>query len=145
MLPDAFMAADGLLQTALGVFDEFGIFPAVIHAELRRDLPFLATTRILTAAVDAGLGRETAHELIKEHAVAAALDRREVDGGHGLIERLDHDPKVPLDAATLHELLAQPEDFVGTAVEQVARICARAADVIGRHPLAAVAAPEVRV
>ena len=41
MLPDAFMAADGLIQTALSVFDEFGVFPAVVEAELRRDLPSL--------------------------------------------------------------------------------------------------------
>ncbi|MEZ5168485.1 MAG: hypothetical protein R2695_19160 [Acidimicrobiales bacterium] len=83
VLPDAFFAADGLLQTALVVFDELGFFPAMIDAELSRDLPFLATTRILTAAVDRGLGRETAHELVKDHAVAAALDRRSAPARSG--------------------------------------------------------------
>lgn len=145
MLPDAFMAADGLIQTALSVFDEFGVFPAVVQAELQRDLPFLATTRILTAAVEAGLGREAAHELVKEHAVAAALDRRDGGTTAGLVERLDADPLVPLDAAAIHELLARPETFTGTAVEQVARVCARAKDVMARHPEAAAAVPEVRV
>ena len=62
-LPDAFFAIDGLFETFLTVLDEFGAFPAVIEAELRRYLPFLATTKILMAAVRAGVGRETAHEV----------------------------------------------------------------------------------
>ena len=76
-LPDAFFALDGQTETFLTVLDEFGAYPAVIQRELDRYLPFLATTRILIAAVRAGVGRETAHEVIKEHAVAVALAMRE--------------------------------------------------------------------
>ena len=76
-LPDAFFATDGLFQTFLTVLDEFGAFPAVIQRELDRYLPFLATTKVLMAAVRAGVGREAAHEAIKEHAVAVALEMRQ--------------------------------------------------------------------
>jgi adenylosuccinate lyase len=76
-LPDAFFATDGLFQTFLTVLDEFGAYPAVIARELDRFLPFLATTKILVAAVRKGVGREVAHEVIKEHAVAVALAMRE--------------------------------------------------------------------
>ena len=76
-LPDAFFAADGLFQTFLTVLDEFGAFPAVIQRELDRYLPFLATTKVLMAAVRNGVGRETAHEAIKEAAVGVALDMRQ--------------------------------------------------------------------
>ena len=76
-LPDAFFATDGLFQTFLTVLDEFGAFPAVIQRELDRYLPFLATTKVLIAAVRAGVGREAAHEAIKEHAVAVALEMRQ--------------------------------------------------------------------
>ena len=145
MLPDAFMAADGLIQTALSVFDEFGVFPAVVEAELRRDLPFLATTRILTAAVEGGLGREAAHELVKEHAVAAALDRRDGGTQATLVERLVADPMLPLDQARLDALLAQPEDFTGTAIAQVERVVARAREILAEFPDAAAADAEVRV
>src|SRR5690606_904674 len=68
-LPDAFYAIDGLFETFLTVLADFGAYPAVIEAELARNLPFLATTRVLMAAVDAGVGREQAHEIIKGHAV----------------------------------------------------------------------------
>ena len=145
MLPDAFMAADGLIQTALSVFDEFGVFPAVVEAELRRDLPFLATTRILTAAVDGGLGREAAHELVKEHAVAAALDRREGGEYASLVERLADDSLMPLDRDEIEALLANPQEFTGTAIAQVGRVVARANAVLAVHPEAASAAAEVRV
>ena len=76
-LPDSFFAVDGQIETMLTVLDEFGAYPAVIQRELDRYLPFLATTKVLMAAVRAGVGRETAHEVIKEHAVAAALAMRE--------------------------------------------------------------------
>jgi adenylosuccinate lyase len=76
-LPDAFFAADGLFETFLTILDEFGAFPAVIENELHRTLPFLATTKILMASVRHGVGREIAHEAIKEHAVAAALAMRD--------------------------------------------------------------------
>ncbi|MDT7657454.1 MAG: adenylosuccinate lyase, partial [Pseudonocardiales bacterium] len=58
LLPDAFLAAEGALLTTLAVLDGFGAYPAVIEAELRTYLPFLATTRFLVAAVKAGTGRE---------------------------------------------------------------------------------------
>jgi adenylosuccinate lyase len=145
MLPDAFLATDGLLQTALVVFEELGVFPAVIEAELARDLPFLATTRVLTASVERGLGREQAHELVKEHAVAAALDRREMSGAPGLVERLAADDRIPLDRADIDALLADPTEFTGTAVDQVHRIVARVDKIVAQHPAAAAATSEVRV
>ena len=55
-LPDAFFAADGLFETFLTVLDEFGAYPAVARRELDRYLPFLATTKVLMAAVRAGVG-----------------------------------------------------------------------------------------
>ena len=91
-LPDAFFAIDGLLETFLTVLDEFGAYPAVVERELDRYLPFLATTRVLIAAVRAGVGRETAHEAIKENAVAVALAMREQGADNDLLDRLAADP-----------------------------------------------------
>ena len=98
-LPDAFFALDGLLETTLTVLDDFGAFPAVIARELDRYLPFLATTKVLMAAVRAGTGREQAHEAIKEHAVRVALDMREQGAAdNDLLARLAADPRLGLDA-----------------------------------------------
>ena len=137
-LPDAFLAADGLFQTFLAVLDDFGAYPAVIERELDRYLPFLTTTKVLMGAVRAGVGREVAHEVIKEHAVAVALAMREQGAaGNDLFDRLAADDRLPLDRAALDRLVGAPLDFVGTAVAQVESFVDQVAAVIERHPDAA--------
>ena len=76
MLPDAFLAMDGLLETLLTVLNQMDVFEPVVMQELERYLPFLLTTTVLMEAVNNGAGRETAHEAIKEHAIAVASDLR---------------------------------------------------------------------
>src|SRR5687768_8810123 len=95
-LPDAFFATDGLFQTFLTVLDEFGAFPAVIQRELDRYLPFLTTTKVLMAAVRNGVGREAAHEAIKDAAVGTALDMRRGQAVNDVFERLAADPRLGL-------------------------------------------------
>ncbi len=142
MLPDAFFAIDGLFETFLTVLDDLGVYPAVVAAELERYLPFLATTRILMAAVKAGVGRETAHEAIKEHAVAVALAMRESgQRDNDLLDRLAADERLPLDRTALGELLADPTAFVGAASTQVDRFAARVETLVAAHPTAAAYAP----
>jgi len=136
-LPDAFFALDGQIETFLTVLDEFGAYPAVIQRELDRYLPFLATTRILIAAVRAGVGRETAHEVIKEHAVAVALAMREKGSEPDLLDRLAADPRLPLDRAALDAALADKEAFTGAAGAQVDAVVAAVEELVSRYPDAA--------
>ena len=136
-LPDAFFAIDGQIETFLTVLDEFGAYPAVIQRELDRYLPFLATTRILIAAVRAGVGRETAHEVIKEHAVAVALAMREKGVEPDLLDRLAADPRLPLDRAALDAALADKEAFTGAAGDQVDAVVAAVDELVATYPEAA--------
>jgi adenylosuccinate lyase len=125
VLPDAFFAIDGLFQTLLHVLADLGAYPAVIERELQRYLPFLATTKVLMLAVQAGVGRETAHEAIKQHAVEVALAMRERGPGadsskrdNDLIARLAGDPRLGLELPVLERALLQPISFTGAAFEQ---------------------------
>ena len=137
-LPDAFLAVDGLFETFLTVLDDFGAYPAVIEHELDRYLPFLATTKVLVAAVRHGVGREQAHEVIKEHAVAAALRLREEGAEENdLIARLAADPRLGLDAGELAGLLSDPLDFVGAAPRQVATVVREIERLVALDPDAA--------
>jgi adenylosuccinate lyase len=141
-LPDAFFAADGLFQTFLTVLDEFGAYPAVIARELDRYLPFLATTKILVAAVRRGVGREVAHEVIKEHAIGVALAMREKGAAdNDLFDRLAADERLGLGRAEIEALVADRAAFTGAASAQVAAIARRVATVVARHPAAAVYRP----
>ena len=141
-LPDAFFAFDGLLETFLTVLDEFGAFPAVVARELDRYLPFLATTKVLMGAVRAGVGREVAHEAIKEHAVASALAMRERGSERNeLLDRLAADERIPLDRAELDALMADRLSFTGAAADQVAKVARRVEDIVKAHPRAAAYRP----
>jgi adenylosuccinate lyase len=137
-LPDAFLAADGLFQTFLAVLRDFGAHPAVIQRELDRYLPFLTTTKVLMGAVRAGVGREIAHEAIKEHAVAVALSMRESGAAdNDLLDRLAGDERLGLSRAEVEALVGEPLSFVGNAPAQVEAFVSQVADVVARHPDAA--------
>nr|WP_205266861.1 adenylosuccinate lyase [Mycolicibacterium sphagni] len=140
-LPDAFFAIDGQIETFLTVLDEFGAYPAVIQRELDRYLPFLATTKVLIAAVRAGVGRETAHEVIKEHAVAVALAMREKGLEPDLLDRLAADERLPLDRAALDAALADKQAFTGAASSQVDQVVAAVEELVSAYPDAAKYAP----
>ena len=132
-LPDAFLAIDGLLQTFLSVLEDFGAYPKVIERELNHYLPFLSTTRILTAATQAGMGREEAHEAIKAHAVSAALDlRNNNEGENTLLQRIADDPEIPLSFDELKSAIATSD--IGRTDQQIKAVNQIIQQVIERHP-----------
>jgi adenylosuccinate lyase len=140
-LPDAFFACDGLFQTFLTVLDEFGVFPAVVQRELDRYLPFLSTTKVLMAAVRNGVGREVAHEAIKDAAVGVALAMRQGQAENDVFDRLAADDRLGLTEGQLASLVADPLTFTGAARDQVQAVVRRVAEVVAAHPEAAAYSP----
>ena len=142
-LPDSFLAIDGQLETFLTVLNDYGAYPAVIDRELRRYLPFLGTTKILVAAVKAGVGRETAHEVIKEHAVAAALKMRESGSeDNDLLVRLANDTRIPMDSEALSAAIGDPNLFIGNAPMQVRQVVDKIDAISKQYPDASCYQPE---
>ncbi|MFK0202448.1 adenylosuccinate lyase [Streptomyces lavendulae] len=146
-LPGAFFAYDGLVESILTVLDEFHPFPKMIDRELEQNIPFLATTKILMAAVQAGAGRETAHQAIKEAAVSSALALREaaVEPGDlldGFTRALAADPRLPLAMDELNGLLDDRRSFTGAADRQVQDVLRSLENVIARYPRGAHYEPE---
>jgi len=134
-LPDAFFAADGVFETALTVLGEFGAFPAVIARELDNYLPLLATTKLLTTAVRHGVGREQAHAVIREQAVAVTLAMREGSAtGTDLLDRLAADDRLGLSRGDIDSALAEPLSFTGAAGAQVEAVVARIEQLATRYP-----------
>jgi len=141
-LPDACYAIDGLYETFLVVLSDFGAFPAVIEAELAKYLPFLTTSKVLMAAVRKGVGREQAHEAIKEHAVAVALEMRETArADNDLVARLAGDARLGLTREELDGLVSEPLALTGAAQDQVRTISARVAELAALYPDAATYVP----
>ncbi len=142
MLPDAFLAMDGLMETLLTVLDQMEVFEAVVEQELLRYLPFLLTTTVLMEAVKHGAGREAAHEAIKEHAVAAIHDLRAGRiAQNDLLSRLAADPRLGLSKAELDNVLAHGRANSGDAGAQVDFFAGRVAELAAKNPEAAQYAP----
>ncbi len=138
MLPDAFYAIDGLYETFLTILGQMDAYPAVIEKENTHYLPFLLTTTIMMEAVKAGVGRETAHEAIKEHAVATVHDLRNGKASeNNLLKRLEEDARLPLNAESLSQILAQGRDNVGQAKVQIAHFDEQINALKATHPEAA--------
>lgn len=135
VMPDSFYAADGLFETFLTVLNQMGVYEAVVAAELRRYLPFLMTTTILMEAVKRGIGRETAHEVIKEHAVAVSNDLR---AGkimeNNLLDRLAEDGRLGIDRADLQRIFDSNSSATGMADAQVEAFRSMVKEVTDRFP-----------
>jgi adenylosuccinate lyase len=134
-IQDAFLAVDGLFRTFLSVLDGLAVDRAAIANELRSQLPYLATTKILLALVAAGLGREQAHAVVRAHALASRGD------GHAFMRLLEEDPDVPLDRAALEEAIADPMDLVGNAQMQIRNVVGQVNALVDAHPQAATYQP----
>ena len=118
-LPEAFLAADGLLETILDLVDGLVVYPKVIERNISRELPFMATENILMAMVRKGGDRQVVHELIRKHSRAAARRVKEEGLDNDLIDRLRADPAFALIHADL-DRLTDPRAFIGRAPQQVA-------------------------
>lgn len=134
-LPDAFFAIDGLFETFITVLEQMEIYPAMIEAENRQYFPYLITTAVLMEAVKAGVGRETAHELIKRHALDTVREWRSGSlQENNLIERLAGDSKLGLSRERLEGILEEARSSVGAARDQVGRLRKRCAPFFERYP-----------
>jgi adenylosuccinate lyase len=132
-ISDAFFALDAIIETTLTVLNEFGIFAGNIKREIEEQLPFLATTKILMAAVKAGSGRESTHEALKELSTKALIAKRE-GNPYSLIAAIAEDPRIPLDSSALEKLVSNPSEFIGDATSQTEKVVARIGAAIKPFP-----------
>jgi len=120
MLPDAFLAIDGLLETLLTILNQMDVYEKLIEAENQHYMPFLLTTTVLMAAVKSGVGREQAHGIIKRHALETVNDFRNGKiTENNLLQRLAGESELGLDENTLKSIVDNANDKTGLACEQI--------------------------
>jgi adenylosuccinate lyase len=135
VLPDAFFAVDGMLNTWRAVLEQLVVYPAMIEQELEQFAPFLMTTTLMMEAVKKGLGRETAHHLIKKHAVDEIQNRRErAVLENQLLERLDREAEFPLGLDELKAIVARIHQQTGSAGAQVQRFIEQTRELEAAFP-----------
>jgi len=123
-LAEAFLTADGVLETLLNVSRGLVVYPKVIRARLDSELPFMATENILMALVRKGGDRQELHEAIRVHSQKAAHTVKAEGKENDLIERIKSDAVFAPIWDELDSLL-DPHTFVGRAPEQVLRFLSR--------------------
>lgn len=116
VIPEAFLAADGILEILINVVSGLVVYPKVIASHVQAELPFMAAENILMAAVKAGGNRQELHEKIRLHSHAAAAQVKQFGKPNDLISRLMADmdfQKVDF------EKILKPENYIGRAPKQV--------------------------
>lgn len=144
-IAEGFLAADAILDLYLNITDGLVVYPKVIEADLRKELPFMATENIMMDAVKAGGDRQELHEAIRVHSMAAARQVKEFGLENDLLERIANDDRFPL---TLEDLQARmnPSLYVGRAPEQTVEFFSNVVDpILEKHPEAAALTAEINV
>ena len=116
-IPEAFLAVDGILALYRNVISGLTVYPKVMEKHLNEELPFMATENILMHCVKMGGDRQTLHEAIRRHSVAAGKAVKQEGLPNDLLDRIANDPVFGLDRAAIDEILKH-SNFVGRAVEQ---------------------------
>jgi len=123
-IPQAFLLTDAILKLFINITSDMVVFPAQIKKHIMAELPFMATEKILMAAVEKGESRQEMHEVVKEHSFAAGRVVKDEGGGNDLLERLADDSRVPFSLAEINEMISDYNQFTGRAAEQTAEYLA---------------------
>ena len=113
-VPEAFLAVDGILELYMNVAEGLVVYPKVIEARLRSELPFMATEMILMDAVQAGGDRQELHERIRVHSMEAGKRVKEEGAENDLLDRIAEDPAFGMSREQLGSIM-DPANFVGAA------------------------------
>lgn len=117
-IPEAFLATDGILNLYINVARGMRVYPAVMEAHLRAEMPFMASENILMYCVKhKNADRQTLHEAIRQHSVAAAEQVKLYGRENDLLERIMADTRFGLSREEL-ERLSDPAAFTGMAQRQ---------------------------
>ena len=116
-IPEAFLATDGILTLYINVISGLKVYPKVLEKQLNEELPFMATEDILMYCVKNGGDRQTLHEAIRRHAVAAGLAVKEEGADNDLLARIAADPAFNITRGEIDRLL-RTDNFTGMAQEQ---------------------------
>lgn len=117
-VPEAFLATDAILNLYINIAGGMKIYPAVVKKHLDAELPFMATENVLMYCVKhKGADRQSLHEAIRRHSVAAAQQIKEYGADNDLLERIAADAAFALSEEELQKL-TDPAGFTGMAEQQ---------------------------
>jgi adenylosuccinate lyase len=116
LIPEAFLATDGMLQIVVHVAGGLVVNRTVIAGRVAAELPFIATEEIMLAAAAKGGDRQALHERLRRHANAAGVEIKQRGRPNDLLKRIAADPAF---AGVRLDAILDPRRHVGLAPQQV--------------------------
>lgn len=144
VIPESFLATDAILVLLMNIAAALEVHPARIRARVAEELPFMATEELIVRAVEDGMSRQDAHEVIRQHSIAAARAMKDEGASNTMLDRLAADPAFPVPMDDLRATL-DARHFVGRAPEQVDDFLREVVDPILHGTSPEGSADEVRV
>src|SRR5690606_30640010 len=117
-IPESFLTCDAILELLIKVTKSLVVYPQMIGAHLKQELPFMITESILMESVNRGGDRQELHEKIRQHAQAAASEVKNHGKNNDLLDRIAKDSSFPLTLTELEALMTSSE-ISGRSSEQV--------------------------
>ena len=145
VIPESFLAVDSILLLAANIALGLEVHPARIRRRVADELPFMATEALIVQSVRAGGDRQTAHERIRRHSLAAAQAVKDGAAHNDLFERLAADADARLSPNDLRAA-GDPDRYLGRAPRQVDDFLREViTPILAAAPAAALGAEEPRV
>jgi adenylosuccinate lyase len=132
-LPEAFFAIDAILETSIHVLTSLHIYEDRFKNELNVCLPSLLSSTFLMHAVNAGVGREFAHQRIKHHFLARECHQNG-DPSRTFLEHVLNDKELKIDASAIQSLMVSPIQLAGLASQQVKKFAEKVREKIRNYP-----------
>ena len=116
-IPEAFLAADGILSLYINIISRITVYPKIIEKHLKEELPFMATENILMYCAKKGGDRQILHEAIRQHSIDAAKQMKLNGADNDLICRILEDNTFKLTKGEMNDIMSA-DNFTGRAKEQ---------------------------
>lgn len=130
VITESFLATDGVLNLLANITAGLMVHPAVIEANMREHLPFMATENVIMAGVRGGESRQELHERIRLHSHAAA-DAMKAGRSNDLMERMRGDDKL---GPYVDDSVLDPGRYTGRSATQVKEFVTEMIDpILARH------------
>lgn len=116
-IPEAFLAADGILSLYINVISNGTVYPKVMERHLNEELPFMATENIMMHCVKKGGDRQELHEAIRELSVAVTKQIKLNGAENNLLDLILADSRFGITKEELDDIL-HVRNFIGMAPQQ---------------------------
>ena len=119
--PEAFLAADAILDIAINVTNGLVVYENIIKRRVNEELPFMATENILMEAVKKGGDRQELHEKIRLYSMEAGKNVKVNGLDNNLLELLAQDEEFKLSQQEIIALL-DPRRYTGRSASPVVEV-----------------------